>query len=86
MLAASTLLTTQVDLREIHKVLNRGDAEALLDIKEDTVTPAKQFIELLAKAPLTQVIKLLSHSRYEEIENCFLVVRVTQTIHNTSFD
>ena len=63
MLAGSTLLTTQLDLKEMHKVLNRGDAEALLDVQQDTVMPVKQVIELLAKAPLTQVIKLLSHSK-----------------------
>ena len=71
MLAGSTLLTSQLDLREIHKVLNRGDAEALLDIEEDTVTTVKHVIELLAKAPLTQVIKLLSKSKHEEIEKLF---------------
>ena len=48
MLAGSTLLTTQLDLKEMHKVLNRGDAEALLDVQQDTVMPVKQVIELLA--------------------------------------
>ena len=71
MLAGSTLLMTQFDLREIRKVLNRGNGEALLDIEQDTVMPVKQVIELLAKAPLTQVIKLLSHSKYEEIKKLF---------------
>ena len=71
MLAGSTLLMTQLDLREIRKVLNRGNAETLLDIEQDTVMPVKQVIELLAKAPLTLVIKLLSHSKYEEIKKLF---------------
>ena len=57
----------QLDLRAIQRTLTTGDADVLLDVKQDTVMPVKELLEILAKAPIFQVVKLLSNAKAKQI-------------------
>ena len=52
----------QLRLREVQRALSTGNADVLYNIKQNTVMPIKETIDLLAKAPIMQVIKLMSSS------------------------